>query len=163
MIGITGYGCYVPRLRLSRKSVAEANAWFAPGLAGKGRGTRAMANWDEDALTMAVAAARDCLGAGDDRSHVGSVILASCTLPFAERLNAGVLCEALTLDATTGATDATGSQRAALSAVAQAVAQVQSGAKEALVVATDARKNINQRGSGPRTELRHRGLVRARR
>ena len=54
MIGIVGYGGYVPRLRLSRRAVVEANAWYAPGLRAKGKGTRAMANHDEDALTMAV-------------------------------------------------------------------------------------------------------------
>ena len=140
MIGITAYGAYVPRLRLLRKAVVEANAWYAPGLAGKGKGTRAMANWDEDSLTMAVAAARDCLGAGEDRSHVGSVVLASATLPFAERLNAAVLCEALTLEPGVAASDSTGSQRAALSSLAQAVAEVQAGAKNVLVVAADARK-----------------------
>ena len=145
MIGITGFGSYVPRLRLSRKSVVDANAWFAPSLAGKGKGTRAMANWDEDSLTMAVAAARDCLGAGENRSHVTEVILASGTLPFAERLNAGVLCEALTLDEKTRASDASGSQRAALSAMGQAAAAVQAGCGRGgsvLVVAADARHTL---------------------
>ena len=88
--GITGYGGYVPRLRMSRKAVVEANAWYAPNLVGKGKGTRALANWDEDSITMAVAAARDCLGAAQDRSHVASVYLASGTLPFAERLIAAL-------------------------------------------------------------------------
>lgn len=45
MIGIVGYGGYVPRLRLSRRAVADANAWYAPPFAGKTNGTRAMANW----------------------------------------------------------------------------------------------------------------------
>lgn len=140
MIGITGYGSYVPRLRLSRKAVVEANGWFAPGLAGKGRGTRAMANWDEDAITMAVAAARDCLGPADDRSAIRGVLLASATLPFAERLNAGVLAEALTLADDVEAADHTGSQRAALSALAQAVASVRADGGDRLLVATDLRK-----------------------
>ena len=65
MIGITGYGAYVPRARLQRKAVAEANAWFAPNLRGAAKGERAMANWDEDAVTMAVEAGRDCLPAAD--------------------------------------------------------------------------------------------------
>ncbi len=138
MIGIVGYGGYLPRLRLSRRAVVEANAWYAPNLMGKG--TRTMANWDEDSITMAVAAARDCLGAAEDRSHVRSVFLASSTLPFTERLNAGVVCEALTLGDDVEAMDLVGAQRAALSAVAQAVARVQCGGGIALVVAADARK-----------------------
>lgn len=139
MIGITGFGGYVPRLRLSRQAVAQANAWYAPGMAGR-KGTRAMANWDEDSITMAVAAARDCLGTGEDRSHVRSVFLASDTLPFAERLNAGVVAGALTLADDIEAVDMGGAQRAGLSAVAQAAARVQAGGGDALVLAADDRK-----------------------
>ncbi|MDD5174852.1 MAG: hypothetical protein PHQ05_00330 [Sterolibacterium sp.] len=140
MIGITGYGGYAPRLRLSRKAVVEANAWFAPQFAGKAKGGRAMANWDEDSITMAVAAARDCLGTGEDRSHVKALYLASSTLPFAERLNAGVIREALRLARSIDAVDVTGSQRAALSALSEAIAKVQSSGGSALVLAADNRK-----------------------
>ena len=140
MFGIVGYGGYVPRLRLSRQAVAEANAWYAPNLKGKGKGTRAMANWDEDSITMAVAAARDCLGTADDRSHVSSVYLASSTLPFVERMNAVVVSEALTLRDSVEALDMGGSQRAAISAVVQGMARVQAGASNVLVLAADTRK-----------------------
>src|SRR6202030_3884922 len=98
--GISGFGAYIPRLRLSRRAVVQANAWFAPQFAGKAKGTRAMANWDEDCITMAVAAARDCLGPSEDRSHIRSVYLVSSTLPFADRLSAGIVSEALTLSDT---------------------------------------------------------------
>lgn len=141
MIGITGFGGYVPRLRLSRQAVAQANAWYAPHFASR-KGTRAMTNWDEDSITMAVAAARDCLGPDGDRQHVRNLILASVTLPFAERLNAGVVAGALTLGDDIEAIDVGGSQRAALSAVAQAVAYVEGGGGDVLVLAADARKAL---------------------
>ena len=140
MIGIVGYGGYVPRLRLSRKAVVDANAWFAPHFAGKSKGVRAMANWDEDSITMAVAAARDCLGSDDDRSHVKGLYLASSTLPFAERLNAGVIREVLTLDRGIDALDVTGSQRAGLSALSEAVAKAKNGDGNMLILAADFRK-----------------------
>ena len=85
MTGITAYGAYVPRLRLQRKAVAQANAWFAPGLLGAAKGERAMANYDEDAVTLAVEAARDCLPAADpiaDRAHVDAIYFASTSMPF---------------------------------------------------------------------------------
>jgi 3-hydroxy-3-methylglutaryl CoA synthase len=141
MIGITGFGGYVPRLRLSRQAVAQANAWYAPHFAAR-KGTRSMAHWDEDSITMAVAAARDCLGAAGNRQHVRSVLLASGTLPFAERLNAGVVAGALTLGDDIEAIDMGGSQRAGLSAVTQAVARVQAGGGDVLVLAADARKAL---------------------
>ena len=137
--GITGYGSYIPRLRLSRQAVAQANAWYAPQFAGR-KGTRSMANWDEDSITMAVAAARDCLGAADERGHIRSVQLVSSTLPFAERLNAGVVCEALTLDEGVEALDMGGSPSAALSAVMGAMDRVNARGGDALVIATDHRK-----------------------
>ncbi|HVZ44200.1 MAG TPA: 3-oxoacyl-[acyl-carrier-protein] synthase III C-terminal domain-containing protein [Ramlibacter sp.] len=139
MIGITAYGGYVPRLRLSRSAAAQANAWYAPQFANR-KGTRAMANWDEDAITMAVAAARDCLGPSEDRGHVRGVLLASNTLPFAERLNSAVVAGALTLDDDVDAADTGGSQRAALGALTQAVARASAGGGDTLVLAADARK-----------------------
>ena len=114
MVGITAWGAYAPRLRLSRKAVTAANAWIAPNLVGKGKGERAMANWDEDALTMAVEAARDALGAGDNRSHIDALYFASTTAPFADRLNAGIVSAALTLERTSQGVDITGCQRAGL-------------------------------------------------
>lgn len=139
MIGITAYGGYVPRLRMSRQAVAQANAWYAPQF-GSRKGTRALANWDEDSITLAVAAARDCLGPTEDRRHVRALWLASNTLPFAERLNAGVVAGALTLDDGLEAVDMGGSQRAALAALAQALASVRSGGGDALVLASDNRR-----------------------
>ena len=46
--GIVAYGAYVPRLRLNRQAVYDANKWFAAGLRGLAKGERSMANWDED-------------------------------------------------------------------------------------------------------------------
>jgi 3-hydroxy-3-methylglutaryl CoA synthase len=139
MIGVTGFGAYVPRLRMSREAIVQANAWYAPHLLGR-KGTRSLANWDEDSLTMAVAAARDCLGPDEGRGAVRSVLLASNTLPFAERLNAAVVASALVLDEDIDAVDLGGSQRVALSAVEQAVARVRAGGGDTLVLAADARK-----------------------
>ena len=61
MVGIVAYGAYVPRLRLNRQAVYDANKWFAAGLRGLAKGERSMANWDEDSVTMAVEASRDYL------------------------------------------------------------------------------------------------------
>ncbi len=144
-VGILGYGAYIPRLRLSRKAVVEANAWFAPQ-SSRGKGTRSMINWDEDSITMAVAAARDCLGTRD-RAGVRSVLLASSTLPFTERLNAGVVSGALDLAESTASLDLTGSQSAALSGLRQALAVAANGGGEILLAAADARRT--RAGSGP--------------
>lgn len=137
MIGITGYGAYLPRLRMSRSAIAEANAWYAPNI--KGKGTRTLANWDEDPVTMAVAAARDCLGPDRDRSQIGALLLASTTLPFAERLNSGIVAGALTLDDTIQAIDIAGSQRAGLTALDQGLHLAAQTDRAVLVAASDSR------------------------
>jgi 3-hydroxy-3-methylglutaryl CoA synthase len=139
MFGILGYGGYIPRLRLSRRAVVDANAWYAPHLLGKGKGTRSMGNFDEDSLTMAVAAARDCLGPTEDRSAVRALHLASNTLPFAERLNAAIVAEVLTLDGEIATQDSGGSSRAALVAIEQAIDAARAGRGAQLVIATDQR------------------------
>ena len=46
MVGITAYGAYLPRLRLQKKVIADANGWFDSGLVGLGKGEKAMCNWD---------------------------------------------------------------------------------------------------------------------
>ena len=133
--GILAYGAYVPRRRLQRAAIHAANKWFAPGLGGLAKGERAVANWDEDSVTMAVEAARDCL-TGVDRATVAGLTLASTTLPFADRLNAGIVKEALTLADATRATDATGSLRAGTGALLAAL----DGAHTQLCIAADLRK-----------------------
>jgi 3-hydroxy-3-methylglutaryl CoA synthase len=138
-VGILAYGAYLPRLRLARKSVAEANAWFNPGLRGLAKGERTMCNWDEDSVTMAVEAARDCL-VGQDRGAIGSLSFASTSFPFEDRLNAGIVLEALNLKPGVNAQDLTASQRAATSALFTALQVARGGAAPALVIASEKRR-----------------------
>jgi hydroxymethylglutaryl-CoA synthase len=133
--GILAFGAYIPRRRLQRAVIHAANTWFAPGLGGLAKGERAVANWDEDAITMSVEAARDCL-TGINRADIEAVTLVSTTLPFADRLNAGVVKEALSLPDDSAAADATGSMRAGTTALVDAL----HGNRTRLVAAADLRK-----------------------
>jgi hydroxymethylglutaryl-CoA synthase len=139
MVGIIAVGAYVPRLRLQRQVVVQAHAWFAPGLKDLGQGERAMANWDEDAVTMAVEAARDCL-TGLERRRVARVILASTSHPFLDRQNAGIVKEALNLADSVGSMDVCGSQRAATSALLNALYAAKGGAGETLCLSSEKRR-----------------------
>ena len=112
--GILSYGVYIPKTRLQRSAIYGAHAWFAPQLKALATGERATASWDEDPVTMGVEAARDALE-GVDRSLIGSLGLASTTLPFADRLNAGIVKEALNLADEVRAADFGGGQRAGTS------------------------------------------------
>jgi hydroxymethylglutaryl-CoA synthase len=109
--GLLATSRYVPRLRLERSEVYAQNRWMAPGLRSLAKGRRAMANWDEDAVTMAVEAARLVIGS-PSAARPAHVTLASTTLPFADRLNAGIVAGALGLPSDTTARDVASSMRA---------------------------------------------------
>lgn len=119
-VGIISHGAYIPSLRLQRSAIADGIAWAAPGIKGLAKGERSVANWDENSITMSVEAARDCLQ-GIDRSTIGSTMLASTTLPFADRSNSGIAVDALILSEQVITQDLSGSRRAATSALIQAL------------------------------------------
>jgi 3-hydroxy-3-methylglutaryl CoA synthase len=119
MAGIGRFGAYIPRLRLQRSAVYQANRWFAAGLGGLAKGERSLANWDEDAVTMAVEAARDCL-ADNTCDDIRTVMLASTSFPFLDRQNAGIVKEALALPDGVATLDIGHSQKAGTGALIQA-------------------------------------------
>ncbi|MDZ7699356.1 MAG: SDR family NAD(P)-dependent oxidoreductase [Deltaproteobacteria bacterium] len=140
MIGIKSYGGYIPRLRLNRMSIYQNMGWFAPAIVLVAQGERSFCNWDEDALTMAVEASRDCLK-GIDCSEVDGHYLCSTTLPFRDRSCSGVVKTALNLrdDMITG--DVTTSLKCGTSALVTALEAVKSGERHnILVTASDKRE-----------------------
>jgi 3-hydroxy-3-methylglutaryl CoA synthase len=68
--------------------------WINPANMLNAQGEKAVANFDEDSVTMAAAAGADCM-TGFDRSEVGGVYFASTTAPFKERLCANLVAGAL--------------------------------------------------------------------
>lgn len=147
MIGITAYGAYIPRARMSKQIIADANAWFDGSLKTLAKGERSMCNWDEDAITMAVEAAQDCLSVVD-RDTVNTLYLASTTLPFLDRQNSVVVGEALNLSTQIRSMDVTASQRAATSALIALLNSAES-AGEQLLIASEHRRSK----AGSRSEM----------
>lgn len=139
MPGLLAFGGYVPRLRLQRKAMVDANKWFNPGLAGHGKGERAICNWDEDAVTMAVAAVRDCLGEGAAPA-IDAVYLASTSLPFQDRQCATLLATALDLPEGLETLDVTTSQRAGTSALLTGLRRAAGGGGAVLLAASEHRR-----------------------
>jgi 3-hydroxy-3-methylglutaryl CoA synthase/NAD(P)-dependent dehydrogenase (short-subunit alcohol dehydrogenase family)/putative sterol carrier protein len=140
MIGIVAYGGYIPRLRLNRMSIFQNMGWFAPAIIMVAQGERSFCNWDEDSVSMGVEASRDCLK-GLDKSTIDGHYLCSTTLPFADRLGAGIVKTALNLKDDILAEDLTNSLRSGTSALITALETVISGErKQILVTATDKRE-----------------------
>ena len=128
MVGIKAFGAYIPRYRLGQETVG----WGSPV-------EKAVANFDEDSVTMAVAAGRECLRWGD-REEVDGVLFATTTPPYAEKQCAAIIAAALDLRRDIFTADVTGVLRAGTSALKMAADSINAGsARQVLVVASDAR------------------------
>jgi len=139
LVGIQKFGGYIPRLRLSRKAIVDAHSWANPALKAQAKSERSICNWDEDPVTMAVEAARDCLGQ-NSRAEVAVLYFASTSAPFDDRQNAGIVAEALNVGGKTAALDVSGSLRAGTSALIAAAGAVALEREPALVVAAEQRR-----------------------
>ena len=92
MIGIKAYGASVPYYRLKRADIHRA--WLSLPFPMKGE--RTIANFDEDSLTLAVAASIDCL-TDLDRKTVDGIFCASTTFPYKEKLASAIAAVAIDL------------------------------------------------------------------
>ena len=129
MPGIAAFGAYVPKYRLG----AATSGWDSPA-------GRAVANFDEDSVSMGVAAGQDCLG-GRDRHAIDALIFASTTPPYAEKQSAAIVATALDLRRDISTTDLTGVLRAGTTALKSALDSVTAGsASRVLVIASDSRQ-----------------------
>jgi hydroxymethylglutaryl-CoA synthase len=132
MAGIVSYGAYVPLRRLSTGAQNE----------------KAVANWDEDSLTMAVAAAIDCLGS-IDRKTIDGLYFTTTTPPYAEKLAATTAAWATDLRPDILTADITDSLRAGTAALRMAADAVKAGSvKRLLVTAADLRMGGGGMDSG---------------
>src|SRR5438067_3061293 len=103
MSSIVAYGTYVPYHRLDRGNIAKTLGTLA------GKGTRAVASYDEDTTTMGVEAARACLAAAPEGIKVGQVLFATSQPAYLDKTNATAIHAALDLDADALAFDMMGS------------------------------------------------------
>ncbi|UCV23657.1 hydroxymethylglutaryl-CoA synthase family protein [Ferribacterium limneticum] len=131
--GITGFGGYIPRLRMQRAAIAAAHKWMAPSLRSLGKGQRAFCSWDEDSVTMATEAARDVIGS-NSTAQIASVSLASTTMPFADLQNSAIVAGALGLPRSARTMDIGYAQRAGTSGL---IAALEAASGPSLYIASD--------------------------
>jgi hydroxymethylglutaryl-CoA synthase len=113
MTGIVSFGTYIPFHRIARKTIGAALG------TGGGKGERAVASYDEDAVTMAVEAARDCIR-GLDASKIRTLTFATTDPPYIEKLNAATVHAALDLPPAVRALDVACSLRAGMGSMLSA-------------------------------------------
>lgn len=130
MAGIVAYGAYVPRYRLNRKTISQAIGWLSPAAM---PGEKAVANYDEDSLTMGVAAGVGCL-AGLERDKVDGLYFATTTAPYREKESAAVMATALDLRPDIRTADLTDTLKAGTSALLAAADAVAAGSSGSVLV-----------------------------
>ncbi|PIZ19294.1 MAG: hydroxymethylglutaryl-CoA synthase, partial [Deltaproteobacteria bacterium CG_4_10_14_0_8_um_filter_43_12] len=90
-VGIVGYGVYIPKYRLKREDIARVWGGRAPGI-----NEKSVVGFDEDATTMAVAAAQNAIAhAGVAPSEVGALYVGSVSSPYISKSMAVIIAEAL--------------------------------------------------------------------
>jgi 3-hydroxy-3-methylglutaryl CoA synthase len=136
MVGIISYGLHIPWLRIDRKTINAAMGWFgAGGLSGE----KAVANHDEDSITVAVDAAINCLN-GFDRETIDGLYFATTSSPYKERQGVGIITSALNIRPQVRAMDITDTPKAGLLTLLEACDAVKSGdVRNALACAGDCR------------------------
>lgn len=136
MIGITSYSAYVPWYRLNKGRIAQATGFLGnyptPG-------ERAVANQDEDSITMATAASIYCLD-GEDRSKVDGLYFATSSPTYLVRQQASIVSTALDLSEEIRVADFASGGKAGTTALMTALDAVKAGSmKNPLVCAADCR------------------------
>lgn len=144
MVGIISYGAYIPIYRMSRELLTRV--WGSA----LGRGEKAVANFDEDTITMAVEACIDALG-GMERQADG-LYFASTTPPYREKQCASIIAAALDfpVDREFFTADFTNSLRAGTNALKAGLEAVKSKmAKKVIIVTADCRLPAPNSGYEP--------------
>ena len=129
--GIVSVGGYVPFRRLDR---AEITATFGTG---GGKGSRAVASYDEDTTTLGVEAARLALRSADTPT-VASLYFATADPAYLDKTNATAIHAALRLDRSGLALDLGGAVRSGIGALRIAL----DGTGTTLVVSADVRTGL---------------------
>jgi 3-hydroxy-3-methylglutaryl CoA synthase/uncharacterized OB-fold protein len=114
MHGLLAYGTYVPHYRLDRSTIAQALGVSA------GKGTRAVASFDEDSTSMGVEAARAALR-GAAGITPAAVYFATSDPGYLDKTNATAIHAALGLPANAAAYDMIGSVRSGAGALRAAL------------------------------------------
>src|SRR4030095_12488787 len=115
MHGLLAYGAYVPHYRLDRAAIAQALGVSA------GKGTRAVASFDEDSTSMGGEAARAAVR-GAPGVTPAAVYFATTDPGYLDKTNATAIHAALGLPASAGAYDMIGAVRSGAGALRAALA-----------------------------------------
>ncbi|MBI2849071.1 MAG: hydroxymethylglutaryl-CoA synthase [Chloroflexi bacterium] len=132
-VGIMGYGVYVPRYRIKKEEIGKA--WE-----GGGRGELALANPDEDVVTMGVEASFNAKAHGGVQDDIDMIYLGTNSPPYAEHSSTGGIAEALGCNTDLDLAEFVGSPRSSMAALKAALDAIEARRRRhALVIGSDRR------------------------
>jgi hydroxymethylglutaryl-CoA synthase len=137
-VGISGYGVYIPKLRIKKEEYAKAwGSFSAAGVAEK-----SVMGFDEDVLTSAAKVSRRALASVPlTPDKITRFAMASTSAPYVEKLLSGTVIVSVGIPNTTFSSDHTTSSRAGTEAMLAAIEHVKADPSgKALVAAADAPK-----------------------
>ncbi len=134
MIGIVGYGAYVPKYRMKQQDAAIPWGGWAMG-------EKAVCGWDEDIISMAAEALDNAMiHSGVKAADVGALYMGTASSPMIETHLSPILAETLNLSPHASALDFTGSVNAVGTALSQCVMAIEAKRiKCGIVVGTENR------------------------
>src|SRR3990172_4991658 len=128
MVGIVSYGAYIPIYRLKKEELSRV--WAESPQSGE----KAVANFDEDSITLAVEAGVDCLK-DTPRDQVEALYFATTNPPYKEKQSASIIAAALDLRGEMFSADFSTSIRGGTIALRTAMDAIKAGSSNnALVV-----------------------------
>ncbi|MBS3795477.1 MAG: hydroxymethylglutaryl-CoA synthase [Candidatus Thorarchaeota archaeon] len=97
MVGIVGYGVYIPRYRIKTEDIAEVWGEDGERMASRlGVYEKSLPGPDEDVVTISVEAARNALKQGQvDPTDIGAIYVGSESHPYAVKPTATIVAEAV--------------------------------------------------------------------
>ncbi len=133
--GITAWGTYLPYWRLQRSAIAGVLG------SGGGKGTRAVASYDEDTTTLGVEAGRRALTVGPGSAAVQDLFFSTPDPGYLDKTSATTVHAALGLGRDCGAYDFAGSSRSAVATLLGSLASSAAG-RTTLAVLSDLRTGL---------------------
>jgi hydroxymethylglutaryl-CoA synthase len=142
LVGIASFGVHLPAYRLAREVIAKATGGRSMG------GEKAVANYDEDALTMGVDASLDCIdnymrawNTSLDGTKLQALLFCSTSSPYREKQAVSILSSVLEADRSALVMDLNGSLRGGLTGfeVGSSVLKESGIETKILIVAADRR------------------------
>ena len=127
-VGIVSYGVYIPKFRIKSSEIAKKWKIDLSSIASLGVNEKAVADWDEDCLTMAVEASKIALtNINLNPKNIGACFMGSESFPYAVKPISTILANIIGMDNEYYSSDLQFACKAGTSAIQIVASMIESG------------------------------------